>query len=73
MNFEQTYRNQVTLLIETLPVLNEFECFALKGGTAINLFFQNMPRLSIDIMLKNIIYRSGWDSGKKASYFSSLD
>jgi hypothetical protein len=51
MSFEQIYRGQVALLIETLPVLNEFECFALKGGTAINLFFQNMPRLSIDIDL----------------------
>jgi predicted nucleotidyltransferase component of viral defense system len=51
MSFEQIYRGQVALLIETLPVLNELECFALKGGTAINLFFQNMPRLSIDIDL----------------------
>lgn len=51
MSFEQIYQNQVALLIETLPVLNQFECFALKGGTAINLFFQNMPRLSVDIDL----------------------
>ncbi|MBX3710126.1 MAG: nucleotidyl transferase AbiEii/AbiGii toxin family protein [Gammaproteobacteria bacterium] len=26
-------------------------CFALKGGTAINLFFRNMPELSVDIDL----------------------
>jgi hypothetical protein len=32
-------------------VLNEFACFALKGGTAINLFVQDMPRLSVDIDL----------------------
>ncbi|KTC83353.1 nucleotidyl transferase AbiEii/AbiGii toxin family protein [Legionella cincinnatiensis] len=51
MSFEQIYQNQVALLIDTLPVLNKFECFALKGGTAINLFFQNMPRLSVDIDL----------------------
>ena len=51
MSFEQIYQNQVALLIETLPVLNQFDCFALKGGTAINLFFQNMPRLSVDIDL----------------------
>lgn len=51
MGFEQIYQNQVALLIDTLPVLNQFECFALKGGTAINLFFQNMPRLSVDIDL----------------------
>ena len=29
----------------------EVECFALKGGTAINLFHDNMPRLSVDIDL----------------------
>ena len=32
-------------------MLNEYDCFALKGGTAINLFFRNMPRLSVDIDL----------------------
>jgi predicted nucleotidyltransferase component of viral defense system len=26
-------------------------CFALKGGTAINLFVRDMPRLSVDIDL----------------------
>lgn len=51
MSFEEIYQNQVALLIDTLPVLNEFDCFALKGGTAINLFFQDMPRLSVDIDL----------------------
>ena len=29
----------------------EEECFALHGGTAINLFVRNMPRLSVDIDL----------------------
>ena len=29
-------------------------CFALKGGTAINLFIRNMPRLSVDIDLTYI-------------------
>ena len=27
------------------------KCFALHGGTAINLFIRNMPRLSVDIDL----------------------
>ena len=27
------------------------DCFALKGGTAINLFVRDMPRLSVDIDL----------------------
>ena len=51
MSFEEVYKNQVALLLEVLPVLNEFACFALKGGTAINLFVQDMPRLSVDIDL----------------------
>lgn len=40
-----------TLLIKTLPFVAEEHCFALKGGTAINLFIRNMPRLSVDIDL----------------------
>lgn len=51
MNFNETYLAQVDLLLEVLPVLNKFDCFALKGGTAINLFIRNMPRLSVDIDL----------------------
>lgn len=32
------YKNQVKLLIDILPYVAKEECFALKGGTAINLF-----------------------------------
>jgi len=45
LSFQEVYKNQVSLLLEVLPVLNEFKCFALKGGTAINLFVHDMPRL----------------------------
>jgi predicted nucleotidyltransferase component of viral defense system len=38
-------------LVKVLPVIGKFSCFALKGGTAINLFHRNMPRLSVDIDL----------------------
>lgn len=51
MSFQEVYKNQVALLLEVLPVLHEFNCFALKGGTAINLFVHDMPRLSVDIDL----------------------
>lgn len=37
--------------MDVLPAINDVPCFALKGGTAINLFVQNMPRLSVDIDL----------------------
>lgn len=45
------YRAQVDLLLQVLPHVAKEECFALKGGTAINLFVRNMPRLSVDIDL----------------------
>lgn len=45
------YRAQVQLLVRVLPLVAEESCFALKGGTAINLFVRDMPRLSVDIDL----------------------
>lgn len=45
------YRRQAALLIRVIPFVAKEPCFALKGGTAINLFVRNMPRLSIDIDL----------------------
>ena len=51
MAFAELYRRQVALLIRVLPLVAEEKSFALKGGTAINLFIRNMPRLSVDIDL----------------------
>lgn len=45
------YRQQAALLIKTIPLVAAETCFALKGGTAINLFVRDMPRLSVDIDL----------------------
>ncbi|HEY4942301.1 MAG TPA: nucleotidyl transferase AbiEii/AbiGii toxin family protein [Rhizomicrobium sp.] len=47
----EKYRQQVTLLVRTLPLLTVEREFALKGGTAINLFVRDMLRLSVDIDL----------------------
>lgn len=41
----------VQLLVRLLPLVSEEHCFALKGGTAINLFVRDLPRLSVDIDL----------------------
>ena len=38
-------------MLRVLPHVHEEKCFALKGGTAINFFVLNMPRLSVDIDL----------------------
>lgn len=51
MAFLDTYRQQVALLIRTIPFVAKEQAFALKGGTAINLFVRDMPRLSVDIDL----------------------
>ncbi len=44
-------RRQFELLLKVLPYIFRLEEFALKGGTAINLFHNNLPRLSVDIDL----------------------
>jgi len=45
------YFRQAQLMLRVLPHVAAEECFALKGGTAINLFVRDMPRLSVDIDL----------------------
>ena len=45
------YQRQVELLVKVLPSVAEERNFALHGGTAINLFIRDMPRLSVDVDL----------------------
>jgi hypothetical protein len=51
MATSEPYRRQVALLLSMLPLVAAESVFALKGGTAINLFIRDMPRLSVDIDL----------------------
>lgn len=51
MDRNSSYYKQVQLLMQVLPFVAKQECFALKGGTAINLFVRDLPRLSVDIDL----------------------
>lgn len=48
------YYKQVALLLSVIPEIAIEPRFALHGGTAINLFDRDMPRLSIDIDLTYI-------------------
>jgi len=50
-SWDSRYAERVKLLVEILPTLAEEKRFALKGGTAINLFERDLPRLSVDIDL----------------------
>jgi hypothetical protein len=43
------YIEVVRLLLEAIPVVFQQPQFAMKGGTALNLFVQDLPRLSVDI------------------------
>ena len=45
------YFKQVELILHTIPHVAAEAGFALKGGTEINLFVRDMPRLSVDIDL----------------------
>ena len=47
----ESYKSQADLLLQVIPHIAVEKTLALKGGTAINLFLRNMPRLSIDIDL----------------------
>lgn len=54
MNERELYRSQVSLLIRIMPSVYRIEDFAVHGGTAINLFYRNLPRYSVDIDLTYI-------------------
>lgn len=64
----EVYRKQVALLLDVLPEVAKETRFALHGGTAINLFIRNMPRLSVDIDLTYLPIE-----GRKASLHNISD
>jgi predicted nucleotidyltransferase component of viral defense system len=47
----QAYLDAARLLTRVAPLVLADDTFALKGGTAINLFVRDMPRLSVDLDL----------------------
>ena len=46
---DKVYADAVRLLLAAAPEVFANDIFAMKGGTAINLFVRDMPRLSVDI------------------------
>ena len=56
------YEAQVELIVRTFPYVAKEKIFALKGGTAINLFYRNLPRLSVDIDLTYLPIKSRTES-----------
>ena len=51
MDNRDRFHRQAALVVRVLPFVARREEFALKGGTAINLFLRDLPRLSVDIDL----------------------
>ncbi|MHC8508339.1 MAG: nucleotidyl transferase AbiEii/AbiGii toxin family protein [Rhodospirillales bacterium] len=59
MPVDEQYRRQAELMMRVMPHVARETCFALKGGTAINFFIRDLPRLSVDIDLAYLPV-SGW-------------
>ena len=67
----RAYLDAVRLLLAVAPVIFQKPTFALKGGTAINLFVRDMPRLSVDLDLVFTVIPSML-SGNQRSFLMSL-
>lgn len=69
---DKAYIEIVRLLLESAPAIFETPHFAMKGGTAINLFLEDMPRLSVDIDVVYTDHKATRDEALK-SISSGLD
>ena len=64
---KKEFLDQALLLLRALPHVAREECFALKGGTALNFFLWDMPRLSVDIDLTYLPIEPREESLRKIS------
>ena len=55
---DESYAQTVRLLLRAASDVFANDIFAMKGGTAINLFVRDMPRLSVDIDVAYIPWRT---------------
>jgi predicted nucleotidyltransferase component of viral defense system len=58
----ERYKKQVALLIRIMPSVYRISDFAVHGGTAINLFYNDLPRYSVDIDITYIPVRAREES-----------
>jgi hypothetical protein len=63
---KQEFIDVTRLLLDIAPAVFQSPRFAMKGGTAINLFVQDMPRLSVDIDVVFTDYLMERDAALKA-------
>lgn len=62
---KDSYIKQAELLIDILAEFSKVDAFVLHGGTAINLFHLDMPRLSVDIDLTYVGFSDNRESDLK--------
>jgi len=55
MNKDSMMFKRAKFLVQLIPFVAKEKCFALKGGTAINFFVRDVPRLSVDIDLTYLL------------------
>lgn len=63
---DKAYADTVRLLLSVAPDVFASDVFAMKGGTAINLFVQDMPRLSVDIDVVYLPWQTPRDEALQA-------
>jgi hypothetical protein len=59
---DKSYVDTVRLMLEVMPDVFQSRSFAMKGGTALNFFVQDMPRLSVDIDVVFASHQAGRDA-----------
>ena len=70
---DKAYIETVRLLLEAAPHIFHAPCFALKGGTALNLFVHEMPRLSVDAKRRGVDVEVLLDKSQRTEKYSSAD
>ena len=66
---DKVYADAVRLLLAAAPEVFANDIFAMKGGTAINLFVRDMPRLSVDI---DVVY-TPWQMPREQALAAIVD
>jgi hypothetical protein len=66
---DKAYADAVRLLLAAAPEVFANDIFAMKGGTAINLFVRDMPRLSVDI---DVVY-TAWKAPREEALAAIAD
>ena len=64
---KSNFLEQSKLVMQVLPLIEQEKIFLLKGGTAINFFYRDLPRLSVDIDLTYSFVESREETLNKAN------